>query len=48
MPRWVWVLIIIVAIIVFVFPDPSGAGEAVGDAFDAMVTFFRSMGAAAS
>jgi hypothetical protein len=31
-----------------VIPDPSGAGEAVGNAFNAMVTFFRSAGEAAS
>jgi hypothetical protein len=48
MPRWVWVLIIILAIVVFVFPDPSGAGAAVGNAFDALVTFFRSVGESAS
>jgi hypothetical protein len=48
MPRWMWGLIIIVVLIVWIIPSPATAGAAVGDAIDALITFFRSVGAAAT
>jgi hypothetical protein len=48
MPRWVWGLIIILVIIIWIDPNPAGAGAAVGNAIDSMITFFRSLGQAAT
>jgi hypothetical protein len=48
MPKWVWGLIIILVLIVWIIPSPASAGAAVGDAIDALITFFRSVGTAAS
>ena len=43
MPRWLAVLIVLFA---FVIPDPAGAGAAVGNAIDAIIVFFKSLGTA--
>jgi hypothetical protein len=48
MPRWLWVLILILILVVWIIPSPASAGAAVGDAIDALITFFRSVGTAAS
>ena len=48
MPRWVWGLIIILVLVIWIIPSPASAGEAVGNAIDALITFFRSVGNAAS
>jgi hypothetical protein len=48
MPRWVWGLIIILVILVWIVPNPAGAGASVGNAIDSMITFFRSLGQAAT
>jgi hypothetical protein len=47
MPRWAWGLIIVLILIIWIIPNPAGAGTTVGNAFDAIVTFFRSIGSAA-
>jgi hypothetical protein len=44
MPRWVVALIVILVILVFILPNPSGSGAFVGNAIDAIITFFRSIG----
>jgi hypothetical protein len=43
MPRWLWVLIVLVVLSAFVLPDPAAAGATVGNAIDAIITFFRSI-----
>jgi hypothetical protein len=48
MPRWLSVLIILILIAAFVVPDPAAAGAAVGNAIDALIVFFRSLGTAAT
>jgi hypothetical protein len=48
MPRWLWVLIVLVLLSAFVLPDPAAAGATVGNAIDALITFFRSIAAALS
>jgi len=45
-PRWLWGLVILVLLAVFVIPDPVAAGAAVGNAIDALNTFFRSFATA--
>ncbi|GAA4684754.1 hypothetical protein GCM10023215_19580 [Pseudonocardia yuanmonensis] len=47
MPRWVWGVIIVLVILIWVVPNPAAAGAAVGNAFQALVVFFRSLGSAA-
>jgi hypothetical protein len=44
MPRWVVALIVILIIIVFILPNPDGTGTYIGNAIDALVVFFRSIG----
>lgn len=46
MPRWLTALLVILVIIVFILPNPAGAGAGafVGSTFDAVITFFRSIG----
>ena len=46
MPRWLGVLIILILIAAFVIPDPAAAGAAIGNAIDALIVFFRSIGTA--
>jgi len=46
MPRWLSVLIVLILLFAFVIPDPAAAGAWVGDAIDAIIIFFRSIGAA--
>jgi hypothetical protein len=48
MPRWVWGLIIILILLIWVIPNPASAGAQVGNAFEAMVIFFQSLGDAAT
>jgi hypothetical protein len=48
MPKWVWGLILILILVTWIIPSPASAGAAVGDAIDALITFFRSVGTAAS
>ncbi|MEU7811321.1 hypothetical protein [Pseudonocardia sp. NPDC049154] len=48
MPRWAWGLIIVLVLLIWVIPNPAAAGAAVGNAFQAMIIFFRSIGTAAS
>jgi uncharacterized membrane protein len=44
MPRWVVALIFILIILVFIIPNPAGVGTYIGNAIDAIVIFFRSIG----
>jgi hypothetical protein len=44
MPRWVVALIIILIIVVFILPNPTGTGSFLGNAVNAIVVFFRSIG----
>ncbi len=44
MPRWVVALIVILIILVFIIPNPAGTGTYLGNAIDALVVFFRSIG----
>ena len=44
MPRWLVALIIILIIFVFILPNPAGTGSFLGNAVDALVVFFRSIG----
>jgi hypothetical protein len=46
MPRWLWGLILLIVLFAFVLPDPAAAGAAVGNAIDAIIVFFRSLGTA--
>jgi len=46
MPRWLSVLIVLILLVAFVLPDPAAAGAAVGNAIDAIIVFFRSLGTA--
>ena len=46
MPRWVVALIFIMIILVFILPNPAGVGTYIGNAIDAIVIFFRSIGTA--
>jgi hypothetical protein len=48
MPRWLWTIIILVVIFAFIIPDPAAAGAAVGNAVDALITFFRSIASSIS
>ena len=48
MPRWLGVLIFLILLFVFVLPDPAAAGAWIGNAIDAFVVFFRSLGTAAT
>jgi hypothetical protein len=48
MPRWAWGLIIVLILLIWVIPNPATAGAAVGNAFQALVLFFRSIGSAAA
>ena len=48
MPRWMSILILLILIAAFVVPDPAAAGAAVGSAIKALITFFRSLGVAAT
>lgn len=45
MPKWVWVIVVIIVLALFVLPNPTGSGSAVGDAINAVATFFRSLAA---
>ena len=40
--------IVLIVLFAFVIPDPAGAGAAVGNAIDAVIVFFRSLGTAAT
>jgi hypothetical protein len=44
MPRWVVALIIILIFLVFIIPNPAAVGTYIGNAIDALVVFFRSIG----
>jgi hypothetical protein len=46
MPRWLGVLIILVLLFAFVIPAPAAAGAWIGNAIDATIIFFRSLGTA--
>lgn len=48
MPRWAWGLIVVLVLLIWVIPNPAAAGAAVGNAFQAMIIFFRSIGTAAT
>ena len=48
MPRWLSILILLVLIAAFVVPDPAAAGAAVASAIEALITFFQSIGVAAT
>lgn len=37
-------MIVILIIIVFILPNPAGTGTYLGNAIDALVVFFRSIG----
>jgi hypothetical protein len=41
-------LIIVLILLIWVIPNPATAGAAVGNAFQALVLFFRSIGSAAA
>jgi hypothetical protein len=43
MPRWLWALIIILIILVFIVPNPVETGEFLGNAFDALIAFFKAI-----
>jgi hypothetical protein len=47
MPKWAWGLIIVLILLIWVVPNPAAAGAAVGNAFQALIIFFRSIGSAA-
>jgi sortase (surface protein transpeptidase) len=42
MPRWLAILLLLLLLFGFVLPNPVQAGNAVGNAFNSMVIFFRS------
>ena len=44
MPRWLVALIIILIFLVFIIPNPAAVGTYIGNAIDALVVFFRSIG----
>ena len=44
MPRWLVALIIILIIVIFILPNPAGTGTFLGNAVNAIVVFFRSIG----
>ena len=46
--RWLWWTIALVVIFAFIIPDPAGAGAAVGNAVEALISFFQSLGQAAT
>ena len=46
MPRWVVALIWILILLVFIIPNPAAVGTYIGNAIDAIVIFFRSIGTA--
>ena len=46
MPRWLGALILLIVLFAFVLPDPAAAGAAVGNAIDALIVFFQSLGTA--
>jgi hypothetical protein len=48
MPRWLWWSIILIVIFAFILPDPAGAGATVGNAIESLITFFQTMGQAAT
>ena len=46
MPRWLSILVILILFAAFVVPNPAAAGAAVGNAINALIVFFKSMGTA--